>query len=536
MLEVPAFASIDRTTSPPRIEIPRRHNAALQFVDRHVLQGRGSRVAFIHDRGRTTYGELATRVARAGHALRACGVGRERRVALCLKDTIDFPTVFWGAIKIGAVPVPLNTLLTTEDYAYMLRDMRACALVVTADLYPKVAPALEGLEELGYVLIAGPGEAHGHPRLDDVLEKQPSQLEAAETTCDDIAFWLYSSGSTGAPKGAMHLHSSLLQTAELYGQGILGIREDDVIFSAAKLFFAYGLGNGMTFPMHVGAATVLHADRPTSESVRGVLRDHRPTLFGGVPTLYAALLADPALDPSCEGQLLRGCISAGEALPGDISERWKARFGVEILDGLGSTEMLHIFLSNRFGDVRYGTSGKPVPGYELRVVDESGRDVSQGQLGELHVNGPTAAIGYWNQRQRSLSTFHGPWTRTGDKYFVDGDGYFHYAGRADDMLKVSGIWVSPFEVEACLVAHKLVLEAAVVGCEDGDRLVKPKAFVVLREAQTQSIELEAELKAWVKSRLAPHKYPRWIEFVDALPKTATGKVQRYKLRAGDRRT
>jgi 4-hydroxybenzoate-CoA ligase/benzoate-CoA ligase len=287
----------------------------------------------------------------------------------------------------------------------------------------------------------------------------------------------------------------------------------------------------MTFPMHAGATTVLLADRPTAGSVRAVLREHAPTLFAAVPTLFASLLADPSLDPSHEGQRLRACISAGEALPADIGERWQARFGIDILDGLGSTEMLHIFLSNRFGDVRYGTSGKPVPGYELRVVDESGGDVRPGELGELLVNGPSAAVGYWNQRQRSLSTFHGPWTRTGDKYFVDEDGYFHYAGRADDMLKVSGIWVSPFEVEACLVAHDLVLEAAVVAYEDGDRLVKPKAFVVLQEGRTGSVELEADLKLWVKAHLAPHKYPRWIEFIETLPKTATGKVQRFKLRA-----
>jgi 4-hydroxybenzoate-CoA ligase/benzoate-CoA ligase len=448
-----------------------------------------------------------------------------------LKDTIDFPTVFWGAIKIGAVPIPLNTLLTTQDYAYMLRDSRARALVVSADLYSKVLPAIEGLATLESVLVAGPGETHGRPRLEDALEAQPTDLALVDTTADDIAFWLYSSGSTGAPKGAMHLHSSLLQTAALYGQGVLGVREDDVVFSAAKLFFAYGLGNAMTFPMHAGATTVLLADRPTAGSVRAVLREHAPTLFAAVPTLFASLLADPSLDPSHEGQRLRACISAGEALPADIGERWQARFGIDILDGLGSTEMLHIFLSNRFGDVRYGTSGKPVPGYELRVVDESGGDVRPGELGELLVNGPSAAVGYWNQRQRSLSTFHGPWTRTGDKYFVDEDGYFHYAGRADDMLKVSGIWVSPFEVEACLVAHDLVLEAAVVAYEDGDRLVKPKAFVVLQEGQTGSVELEADLKLWVKAHLAPHKYPRWIEFIETLPKTATGKVQRFKLRA-----
>lgn len=525
-----SFAVVDMSRSPPRVDIPRRHNAAYQFVDRHVVEGRGSNTAFVHDRGRTTYGELAELVAQAGHALRVCGVGQEQRVALCLKDTIDFPAVFWGAIKIGAVPVPLNTLLTTDDYAYMLRDSRACALVVAADLYPKLAPVLSELHDLKCVLIAGPGDCDGHPRLEDILKRQASELMPADTTCDDVAFWLYSSGSTGTPKAAMHLHSSLLQTAVLYGQAVLGVRAEDVVFSAAKLFFAYGLGNGMTFPMHVGATAVLHADRVTAASVRSILREHAPTLFAGVPTLFASLLADSALDPSREGKSLRVCISAGEALPADLGARWKQCFGTDILDGLGSTEMLHIFLSNHLGDIRYGTSGKPVAGYDLRVVDHSGLDVQPGELGELLVNGPSAAVGYWNQRQRTLSTFQGPWTRTGDKYFVDSEGYFHYAGRTDDMLKVSGIWVSPFEVEACLVAHPSVLETAVVACEDSERLVKPKAYVVLREGFVGSAELEANLQAWVKSRLAPHKYPRWIEFLDALPKTATGKVQRYKLR------
>jgi 4-hydroxybenzoate-CoA ligase/benzoate-CoA ligase len=530
MSEESSFARVDTSSSPPIVEMPRRYNAAADFVDRHVLEGRAANVAFIHDRGRTTYAELAAQVARAGHALRGRGIRQEMRIALCLLDTIDFPTMFWGAIKIGAVPIPLNTLLTTEEYSYMLRDSRARALVVSADLYPKIGPVLDGLADLETVLVAGAGNPHGHVRLDDALAGQPTQLAPAETTSDDIAFWLYSSGSTGAPKGTMHLQSSLVQTAALYGRGIVGIEESDVIFSAAKLFFAYGLGNGMTFPMHVGASTVLLADRPTPASVRAVLRAHAPTLFAGVPTLFASMLADPSLDPSCEGHRLRACISAGEALPADIGERWKARFGVDILDGLGSTEMLHIFLSNRFGDVRYGTTGKPVPGYELRVVDESNHDVPKGELGELLVNGPSAAVGYWNQRQRTLSTFHGPLTRTGDKYFVDDEGYFHYAGRADDMFKVSGLWVSPFEVEACLIAHEQVLEAAVVACEDGDKLVKPKAFIVLRDGGSNSPLLEAELKAWVKTRLAPYKYPRWVEFVSSLPKTATGKIQRFKLR------
>jgi benzoate-CoA ligase len=356
------------------------------------------------------------------------------------------------------------------------------------------------------------------------------EFEPAPTTSDSICFWLYSSGSTGTPKGTVHVHSSLIQTAELYARPILGIRENDVVFSAAKLFFAYGLGNALTFPMAVGATAVLMPERPTPAAVFKRLKEHRATIFYGVPTLYAALLASPDL-PNKSELALRICVSAGEALPADLGRRWSARFGVDILDGIGSTEMLHIFLSNRADDVRYGTTGKPVPGYELRLLGEDGHVAEEGELGELQINGPTSAMMYWNNRAKSQATFVGPWTRSGDKYSIDSAGYFVYGGRSDDMLKVSGMFVSPFEVEGALLTHPGVLEAAVIGSEDEQRLVKPRAFVVLKAGVKASEQLAEELKQHVKDRLAPYKYPRWIEFIPELPKTATGKIQRFKLRA-----
>ncbi|HVK69304.1 MAG TPA: benzoate-CoA ligase family protein, partial [Polyangium sp.] len=347
-----------------------------------------------------------------------------------------------------------------------------------------------------------------------------------------VAFWLYSSGSTGRPKGAVHLHSHLQQTAVLYGERVLGIEPDDVVFSAAKSFFAYGLGNGITFPFHVGATAVYLPDRATPDTVMRVLREKRPTIFYGVPTLYASILADPKNNREAGSDRLRVCVSAGEALPKEIGEKWFERFGAHILDGIGSTEMLHIFMSNRPGDVRYGTSGRPVAGYDVKLVDDAGEPVPDGEDGSLWVRGPSSCVSYWNQRQKSLDTFHGAWTRTGDRYVRDAEGYFTYAGRSDDMLKVSGIWVSPFEVESALTAHEAVLEAAVVGHTDEAKLVKPKAFVVLKRPDEASPPLADALKDFVKGRLAPYKYPRWIEFVRELPKTATGKIQRFKLREG----
>jgi 4-hydroxybenzoate-CoA ligase/benzoate-CoA ligase len=495
-----------------------------------VPEGRGAKVAFIDDAGPITYAELALRVNRAGNLLLAQGVRPEQRVALCLLDSRDFPALFWGAIKIGAVPVPLNTLLTTADYDFMLRDSRAVVLAASDALLEKFRPILDGQPHLQKILVSGTAQAL--QSLDDLLAAAGDTLTAAPTTADDIAFWLYSSGSTGQPKGAMHLHSDLVNTAVLYGQNVLGIRADDVVYSAAKLFFAYGLGNAMTFPLHAGATAVLVAERPTPACVMRVLQTRRPTVFYGVPTLYAAILADPANGVSRSSDRLRLCVSAGEALPEDIGRRWQQRFGVDVLDGLGSTEMLHIFLSNRPGDVRYGSSGRAVPGYRLKIVDDNGADVAAGEIGELWVSGPSSAVGYWNNRAKSIATFQGPWTRTGDKYSRDAEGYYLYAGRSDDMLKVSGQWVSPFEVESALMAHPAVLEAAVVGRADADKLIKPQAFVVLKPGGQSSAPLGDELKAFVKGRLAAHKYPRWIDFVETLPKTATGKIQRFKLRQG----
>jgi len=530
---MPSLSTADHRAVPPRIEVPRDYNAAHDLVERNLAAGRAGKVAVVDDAGVYTYGQLAERVNRCANALTALGMRPEERVLLCLLDTIDFPTTFLGAIKAGIVPIAANTLLKAEEYDYLLRDSGARALIVSAALLPTIAPALAGKAELRSIVVSGAlpiDEAGTALSLAALMGAASTSCAPAETSCDGACFWLYSSGSTGPPKGTVHAHSSLIRTAELYARPVLGIREDDVVFSGAKLFFAYGLGNALTFPLAVGATAVLMAERSTPAAVIARLARHQPTIFYGVPTLFAALLAHDDL-PERDELRLRVCASAGEALPADIGRRWSERFGVEILDGLGSTEMLHIFLSNRPGQVRYGTSGVPVPGYELRIVDDGGEPVAPGQVGELQINGPTAAIGYWNNREKTRDTFQGMWTRSGDKYSVGADGYYLYAGRSDDMLKVGGNWVSPIEVESALVTHPAVLEAAVIGRADHEQLVKPQAYVVLKRGQVPSPELAEELQRHVRARLAPYKYPRWIEFTDELPKTATGKIQRFKLRA-----
>ena len=522
------LSRIDRSASPPRVELPRSYNLAVDLLHRHEREGRGDRVAVIDDEGRYTYKELTERATRSAGALRDLGVEPEQRVALCMLDGVDFVAAFFGAIYLGAVPVPLNTLLTTQDYAYLLRDSRARAVIVSDAVMSRMQPAIPSGVEVAVAttpLGGYRGSRVGWRALVEATKRLPS---LAATTSDDVGFWLYSSGSTGQPKAAMHLHGSAIHAAALYGQQILGIGPDDVVFSAAKLFFAYGLGSSLLFPLSVGAAAVLMAERPTPAAVTRRLRDHAPTIFCGVPTLFAQLLAEPGFGR--ESPRLRIATSAGEALPRHVGERWRERTGTEVLDGLGSTEMLHIFLSNRPGDVRLGTTGRPVPGYELELRADAGGLAADGEEGSLWVRGPTSCSGYWCDRARSLATFHGPWTRTGDRYVRDPDGYWTYRGRDDDMLKVGGIWVSPFEVESALAAHPAVLEAAVVGAEDADGLVKPKAFVVLQAGQPESAELVEELKVFVKERLAPFKYPRWIEIMAELPKTATGKIQRFKLR------
>jgi benzoate-CoA ligase len=514
----------DHSTTPPRVEIPRDYNAAHDLLARNAA--RPDKVAFIDASTgqQLTYGELAEQAHRFASTLRQRGVVPETRVMVAMLDTLEWPVVFLGSILAGAVPVAANTLLTTKDFDFMLRDSRARVLFVSRPLLPTFEPLIGTISTLEQLVVAGDTGANSVAHM--IASGRPD-AEVAGTCSDDACFWLYSSGSTGMPKGTVHLHSHLIQTAELYARPILGIREDDVVFSAAKLFFAYGLGNALTFPMSVGATTVLLPNRPTPADVFGVLKKFQPTIFYGVPTLYAALLAD-ADRPKKSELKVRVCTSAGEALPADIGERWTREYGSEILDGIGSTEMLHIFLSNRPGRVRYGTTGQAVPGYELRIVGDDGRECGPGEIGELQISGPSAAIMYWNNRAKTKSTFAGEWTRSGDKYTRDADGYYTYGGRSDDMLKVGGIYVSPFEVEACLATHEAILEAAVIGVPDQDGLVKPKAYVVLKPGKQASAE---DLQAHVKARLAPYKYPRWIAFVPELPKTATGKIQRFKLRA-----
>ncbi len=515
--------------------IPRDYNFAADILKRNLDAGRGGKTAFIDDNGRTTYAELAERVDRFGRVLRSLGIRREERVLICLLDTIDWPTAFLGAIKAGVVAVPVNTLMTEDDYRFMLRDSRARLLVVSEALYGKFAAAIGESDGLERVIVAGGDDAHEHLSFDQLMAEAKTAGKAdpvaAATTRDDMCFWLYTSGSTGRPKGAVHTHADLKLTDELYAAPLLGITENDVCYSVAKLFFAYGLGNALTFPMSAGATTVLLPARPTPEAVADILMKHGITVFYAVPTFYAAFLASAAAPARAELKLRR-CVSAGEALPPDIGRRWSERYGCDILDGIGSTEMLHIFVSNRPGDVKYGTTGKPVAGYDVRLVDDDGNIVSErGAMGELQVRGPTSAIMYWNNRDQSRATFLGDWTRSGDKYVEDEDGYFVYCGRRDDMLKVSGMYVSPFEVEGALQSHPDVLEAAVVGWPDTDKLIKPKAFVVLKAPEQASEALAQTLQDTCRQKLAVYKYPRWIEFRSELPKTATGKIQRFKLRA-----
>jgi 4-hydroxybenzoate-CoA ligase len=515
----------------------RPYNAASEFVDRNVELGRGAKAAFLDGKRTLSYRELQTQSQRFAHGLRALGLRQESRIALLLLDTVDYPVAFWGSLRAGVVCIPLNTLLSPEQYHYVLDDSRVEAIFVSAPLVKAIEPVLDRLPNLHQVVVVGSDGAQ--PRqlgkrdvisFEDVLERGRTDAWTAPTISDEVAFWLYSSGSTGQPKGAKHVHSSLMATAKLYGQNVLGIREDDVVYSAAKIFFAYGLGNAMSFPMSVGATTVLLPERPAPDAIFALMQREQPTIFYGVPTLFAAMLAHPKIGKGAGSSRLRWCVSAGEALPANLGERWRRVVGVDILDGIGSTEMLHIFISNRPGDVRYGTSGKPVPGYEARILGEDGSEVGIDEIGELVIRGPSAADGYWNQRAKSRRTFAGEWTYTGDKYTRDREGYYQYCGRTDDMFKVSGNWVSPFEVEAALASHEAVLEAAVIGQEDDDKLVKPKAYIVLKPGVSADDRLLESLKEHVKASAGMWKYPRWIEFRDELPKTATGKIQRFKLR------
>ncbi len=534
--------TVDHTASPSRIEFSPVFNIAVTMIDRHLEEGRGGYPAIINADAvptaqeevetQVTYQQLAERVNKCGNMLKSLAAEPGGRVLMVVKDCPEFFYIFFGAIKAGFVPVPLNTLLRAEDYRYMVEDSGCAGLVYSPEYLSEVTPALAASEhQPGFILCT-----EGPSGLAALMEGHSPVLEPAPATADSECFWLYSSGSTGRPKGAVHRHRDIAATCVHYAVDTLGMTENDTCFSAAKLFFAYGLGNGMTFPLWVGGTAVLSGQRPSPEMTFQIIEEHKPSIYFGVPTLYAAQLR--ALDEAAQDDQgpdftsLRCCVSAGEALPADIFRRWQEKTGTLILDGIGSTEALHIFISNTMDDHRPGTSGKPVPGYQVKILDEHGDPVPTGEAGMLLIKGGSTASHYWNNPQKTVDTMVDGWLNTGDTYYEDPDGYFVYCGRSDDMLKVGGIWCSPVEIENRLIEHPKVLEAAIVGRPDTDELIKPEAFVVLNESNDASDSLAEDLLKHCQDGLARYKYPRWINFVDDLPKTATGKIQRFKLRAG----
>jgi len=518
-------------------DVPELFNAALHFVDRNVDLGRGAKIAIEFGDERLSYGDVRANVNRCANALVSLGLGLEQRVTVLLPDCPEFVYCFFGAMKLGAVGVPTNTLLKPNDYRYMLEDSRARVLVVSTSLWPAVEPILKDLHHLSVIAIvddAGTGLPSDTTiaivDFRQALRAASPEFSAYATNKDDAAFWLYSSGTTGFPKGTIHLHHDMAFCCDHFGKHVLGITERERTYSVAKLFFAYGLGNALYFPFGVGATTILYPGRPQPEAVLELAARSKPTLFFSVPTSYAAML-DVADGPArFDLSSVRFGVSAGEALPADIYRRWKSAFGFDIIDGIGSTEAAHMFISNRPGAIKPGSSGQIVHGYDARIVDAEGETVPVGETGRLQIAGDSIAAGYWNRHEKTKATFLGDWLDTGDTYRLDEDGYYWHAGRSDDMLKVGGQWVSPVEVESTLIEHPAVLEAGVVGVADEAELIKPVAFVVLRRGHTASDELAMELQLFVKERLAIYKYPRSLHFLDELPKTATGKIQRFKLR------
>jgi benzoate-CoA ligase family protein len=523
-------AEIEQGAATPHSEVPMNFNAATYFVDRNLHEGRGDKTAIYYEGQEFSYAQIARLTNQTGNALKKLGVQMEQRVLLLLLDSPEFVAAFFGAMKIGAVPIPTNTLMKPADYKYFLNDSRAVAVIVSEMLLPNIEAIRDECYFLKDVIVVSKDaglKEKGFRLWDEFVGDAEPELEAFPTTRDDAAFWLYSSGTTGFPKGAVHRHCDMVYCTDYYAKGVLQITENDLCYSVAKLFFAYGLGNGLYFPFGVGAATVLLPARPEPAKVFELVQKYRPTLFFGVPTGYAALLATPG---DYDMSSVRAGVSAGEALPKAVWERIKERFGFEILDGIGSTEILHIFISNRLGAVKPGSSGQIVPGYEAKILDDDGNPVPVGEEGHLLIKGQSTCAYYWNKWDKTRATILGEWIRTGDKYHQDSDGYYWYHGRADDMIKAGGIWVSPVEVENALAEHPAVLEAGVVGRMDTDELVKPVAFIVLKPGYASDEALQNEVKQFVKDRIAPYKYPRWIEFVEALPRTATGKLQRFRLR------
>jgi len=525
------FAPTPEKIAEPLTSLPETFNVATYFVDRNVLEGRGEKTAIECGEERISYRQLMERTNRVGNALRRLGVRIEERVALLLLDTPEFLYSFFGIIKSGAVAVPVNTYLKAHEYEYLLNDCRARVVLVSESLLPQLQSIpRERLKYLREIVVVG-GRSQPHSTLGQLMDNASGELDAEPTRKDDAAFWLYSSGSTGPPKGCVHLHHDMVVCSELYARNILHMSEHDRCYSVARLFFAYGLGNAGYFPLGCGATTILCAARPTPETVYAEIERYRPTLFFSVPSNYAALLAYQREDRAeFDLSSVREAISAGESLPASLFERFKQRFGVEILDSLGSTETLQMVIANRPGEAKPGSSGKLIPGYEARIVDDNGRSVAPGEIGDLLVKGDSTCAGYWNQHEKTKETFAGHWFRSGDKYYQDEEGYFWYAGRANDLFKVSGRWLSPAEVESALIAHPAIREAAVIARDDENGLTKPAAYVVVNDGFIASDQLNRELQAWVAERIGNYKRPRWIEFLPELPKTATGKLQRYKLR------
>jgi benzoate-CoA ligase family protein len=510
--------------------IPQYYNVTTKLIDEMVEKGLGDKVVVYYKDKTYTYAEMQKMINRVGNALKILGVHMEERVMLVLYDSPEAMACFFGAIKIGAIPMPVNYMYTMHDYRYLLNNSRARTLIADSDF----VEAIEGFRDkflyLENTIIVGEKTRAYHISFDDIVGRCSDKLDVAYTTFDDAAFWNYTSGSTGVPKAAVHLQHDVFSCIDSYAKAVLNLNADDLLFSASKFFFAYGLGNSFFYPLALGASVVLLPDRPRPETIFATITKYRPTVFFGVPTLYANMLEFQDEEKKYDLSSLRICTSAGEALPQEIFHEWKKRFGLEILDGIGSTELLHIFISNRPGDVKPGSSGKVVPGYQAKIVDDEGNEVPVGEIGTLLVHGESTAAYYYRYHDKTKASMLGEWFNTGDKYRRDAEGYYYYRGRGDDMLKVGGIWVSPIEVEDALVSHPAVLEAAVVAKKDEHFLVKPKAFIVLKKGKKPSEKLEKDIKAFVKKSIAPYKYPRWIEFVKALPKTTTGKIQRYKLR------
>ncbi len=522
------IVTVNTEVSPAIISYSNTFNVAVPFIDRHIEEGRGNKIAIrVHGGGEVTYKTLSEHVNRAGNALINLGISKDDRVLLIVKDSSEFYYLFWGAIKAGIIPVPLNTLLRAKDYSYMIENSEASGVVFSPEYSAEVEPALKEAKHKPKVTLLTEGS--GETIAEQMAIASPS-LTAAATTANDDCFWLYSSGTTGGPKGVVHAHKDIAVTCQHYAVGILGINEDDICFSAAKLFFAYGLGNAMTFPLWVGAEAILFPGPPTPDSCHEIIEKYKPTVFYGVPTLYASQLKSMATkEPDLSS--IRVCTSAGEALPPDLLKRWVEKTGIPLLDGIGTTEILHIFLSNQIEKIRPGSTGLMVPGYEGKVVDDNGKEIPRGEPGNLIIKGDSLLKRYWRNPEKTAESMHDGWMYTGDTYYQDGDGFFFCCGRSDDMLKVGGIWCSPVEIENKLVEHPKVLEAAIVGREDNEQLIKPEAFVVLNDPTNAGEDLETELLEHCKSGLARYKYPRWFNFVDDLPKTATGKIQRFLLRS-----